>query len=70
MDELENGELAGGAASSFYPGRRRRRQQVPAEEEIDIIGENGLSDIEEQLESEEREALKELRRRVRRMGME
>ena len=70
LDELENGELAGGAASSFYPGRRRRRQQVPAEEEIDIIGENGLSDIEEQLESEEREALKELRRRGRRMGME
>lgn len=48
-------------------GRRRVGEQESMEEEnIDIIGDGGMTDIEEELESGGREVLKELRRRGRR----
>jgi len=65
VDELENGELPEMKAEPSSSGGRRRCGRVVSEEEIDIIGENGLPDIEGQLEEEGRKVLKELRRRDR-----
>lgn len=53
-------------------GRRRRAQagfEESAEENIEVMGDNGFDSMEEELESSGREVLKELRRRGRR-GME
>lgn len=70
VDELENGELPEKKLQSepVRTGRRRvGQQQEPraVEEDIDIIEEDGIPDISEQLESEGRKVLKELRRRRR-----
>lgn len=51
-------------------GRRVADEESEKEEDIDIIGEEGMKDMSEQLESEGREVLKELRRRGRRANLE
>lgn len=66
IDEIAEGELprADNVPEEGYRRRRRAAEQVP--DDIDVIGDEGLPDIGEQLESEGREVLKELRRKGRR----
>lgn len=70
-EDWKEGELPEVKPETEAPkaGRRRNRppaEEQPVEDDIDIIGEDGIPDIGEQLESEGREVLKELRRRGRR----
>lgn len=70
-DGLDDMEFPEAADETPKPeGRRRRGQQPPEEESIDILDEEGLPDVEEELENEGRAVLKELRRRGRREGLE
>lgn len=73
VDDIKDGELpeVQPVTETVKTGRRRGKRApaaAPEEEDIDIISDTGLPDIEEQLESEGREVLKELRRRGRRSG--
>lgn len=65
VDELPEEE----ETSASYDSRRFGRRE-PEDEDVDLLDEDGLSDIEEQLEDEGRAALKELRRRDRNRGTE
>ena len=73
-DEIDNGELPEMKSESLETpvGRRRFRrpvEKVEVEDDIDIIGEEGIPDIEDQLEIEGKKVLKELRRKGRRSGI-
>lgn len=67
VDELENGDLP--ETDREETGRQRRRRATAGirteEENIDIIEDSGIPEIQEELESQGREVLKELRRRKR-----
>lgn len=66
VDELVNGELPERDKESMTGNRRRRRRVVmeeAVEEDIDMIDDIDMPDIQEELESEGRKVLKELRKR-------
>lgn len=74
VDEIDNGELPEIKSESLETsvGRRRSRrpvEKVEVEDDIDIIGEGGIPDIEDQLESEGEKVVQELRRKGRRGGI-
>ena len=66
VDELVNGEFPEREREPVAGNRRRRRRMEmgePIGEDIDIIDDIGIPDIQEELESEGRKVLKELRRK-------
>ena len=74
VDDIDNGELPEIKSESLETsvGRRRSRrpvEKVEVEDDIDIIGEGGIPDIEDQLESEGEKVVQELRRKGRRGGI-
>ena len=69
VDEVEDGELPEMQPRTVTPPTGRRRGRKPAEydedRDFDILGEEGIGEIRDELESEGREVLNELKRRGR-----